>query len=306
MIRCEYSESNKHCKEKATRVVIISHHDIKDPAILSYVTCDSHKTGICNSINHLKPDITYKNLVDIEECYLCHGGVDINSNMKMVKIVDEKESLYSHLPCEKEYYNRFDKNLCTSCGKIPKDVENGVYCLCCGEMYIKRDEDRKFSNFKKINCESKISEETVEIPNDFMKGLKHVKTIPHGKIKIEPFSFNDLRYMKDGWMNGEGVAPKPRELDWLSKMLKFYYPDKSMIPYVYPMLDGGVSLEWSIGTYEVSLEINLDKHSGEWDCYDTFTKTNDEKTLDLNNPDDWSWMLKQLQQLWLKYTIRYL
>ena len=79
-----------------------------------------------------------------------------------------------------------------------------------------------------------------------------------------------------------------------------------MIPYVYPMLDGGVSLEWSIGTYEVSLEINLDKHSGEWDCYDTFTKTNDEKTLDLNNPNDWSWMLKQLQQLWLKYTIRYL
>lgn len=299
MIRCDYSELTNHCQEKATCVVVITPRDIKNPVMLSNVTCEAHKANIFSNTKYLKSNIIYKKLVDIIECHLCHGDVDINKKEEMVIVGDGKDHLYSHISCMKECKNRHDKDLCPSCGKIPKDVENGVYCLGCSDTYVQYEGDRKFTNFKKINCETVTLEETLEIPNDFMKGTKHVKNIPHGKIKIEPFSFNDLRYMKDGWMNGEGIAPKPRELDWLSKMLKFYYPGKLMLPDAYPTLDGGVTLEWSIGTLEVSLEIsleiNLGTHSGEWDCYNTSTKSSIEKTLDLNNPNDWSWMLKQLQ-----------
>lgn len=154
MIKCEYSDSrsNKSCKEQAKCLVTIGQNDVKNPTVLSCLVCELHKNVLATSIDNLESTITYRNLQDIVECYLCHGDVDINDNDEIVISGRKEEPLYSHIQCDKERYRRFDKNLCISCGQTSKNFEECVYCLCCGEMHDKHEHDRKFTNFKQIDC----------------------------------------------------------------------------------------------------------------------------------------------------------
>ena len=65
-----------------------------------------------------------------------------------------------------------------------------------------------------------------------------------------------FRGMKDGWLDGNGLAPNHAGLDWLDNAFASLYPAHGRLPYVYPTPKGGVQLEWSLGPNEVSLEID--------------------------------------------------
>ena len=107
---------------------------------------------------------------------------------------------------------------------------------------------------------------------------------------------DELRDLRDGWLDGEGVAPDHAGLDWLSGVFKRYYPDDVQLPHTYPTEDGGISLEWSLGTWEIDIEVNLEKHTGEWYMFNKDTKNNEEnKKLKLDKPDDWKWVGERLR-----------
>lgn len=108
--------------------------------------------------------------------------------------------------------------------------------------------------------------------------------------------FDGLWDMKDGWMNGQGIAPNPTELEWLSKMFNQHYTC-DQLPDAYPTLEGNIMFEWSIDTWEIRIEINLNTHIGDCGRYNTYTKLDEEKTIDLNNPEDWKWLSNQIQTL---------
>ena len=108
---------------------------------------------------------------------------------------------------------------------------------------------------------------------------------------------DELRSIKPGWLDGEGVAPNHDGLNWLSDMFKQYYPSDAVPPHIYPTPLGGLSLEWDIGKWEISLEIDLVKHSGEWSWYDVGTDSIDEKVLDLNEPHEWKWIADQIRSI---------
>lgn len=112
-----------------------------------------------------------------------------------------------------------------------------------------------------------------------------------------PAQIDGLRGMKDGWLDGEGIAPSGRGLDWLSSVFKKHYPDDVALPHTYPAPDGGVDMEWSVAEREISLEINLEKHSGEWSCYDIGTDLNDDAVLDLNKSSSWKWIADQISAM---------
>jgi hypothetical protein len=99
----------------------------------------------------------------------------------------------------------------------------------------------------------------------------------------------DLRQLKDGWLNGEGLAPSKQGLDWIAKTLDRYFTDKTA-PYIYPTPDGGVQAEWSIGHLEISLNINIKAHSAYWHSLDLNNSNVLEKHLNLNNQNDWEWI----------------
>ena len=54
---------------------------------------------------------------------------------------------------------------------------------------------------------------------------------------------------------------------WLAEIFERFYPKVPDVPlrgaYVYPTVEGGVQLEWSLGSKEISLEVTLADHSAE-------------------------------------------
>ena len=112
-----------------------------------------------------------------------------------------------------------------------------------------------------------------------------------------PSRLDELRELEDGWLEGSGQAPNNTGLDWLAHSFQSYYPPSRQLPYAYPTPEGGIQLEWSLGTKEVSIEIDLLHHFGEWHSLDLTTDRSDVKSLNLDEPSAWNWVAEQIQRL---------
>ena len=107
----------------------------------------------------------------------------------------------------------------------------------------------------------------------------------------------ELRALKDGWLEGDGQTLSREGLDWLLRTFERHYPENLPPPYLYPTEEGGVQAEWSLGPKEVSLEIELRSHSGGWHVLDMETNEVSERTLNINNANDWKWLVEQIRQM---------
>ena len=107
----------------------------------------------------------------------------------------------------------------------------------------------------------------------------------------------ELRSLKDGWLEGGGRALSHEGLDWLLRSFNQHYPENLPPPYLYPTEEGGVQAEWSLGPKEVSLEIELRSYSGEWHVLDMETNEVCERTLNINSANDWKWLVEQVRQM---------
>ena len=105
-----------------------------------------------------------------------------------------------------------------------------------------------------------------------------------------------LRTLKDGWYDGDGLAPSHEGLDWLKSKLN-EYPKRLPLPLIYPTLEGGVQLEWSIGPNDTSLEVNLSDRSGYWHNLNLRTAKDEERLLNLDDREEWDWLNAKLQRL---------
>lgn len=112
-----------------------------------------------------------------------------------------------------------------------------------------------------------------------------------------PSRLDALRTLRDGWLDGKGVAPSPAGLDWFAKAFNASYPDDLPSPYIYPVAEGGIQLEWSIRPREISLEILFSDHSAAWHCLDLETDEEDSRSLNLDDPSDWSWLAGRLRAM---------
>ena len=69
----------------------------------------------------------------------------------------------------------------------------------------------------------------------------------------------ELSEMKDGWHDGEGLAPSSESIEMAERFLKAL---TSKI-YLYPTLDGGVNIEW--GCKDLGVEVEVGSNGGEYD-----------------------------------------
>ena len=117
---------------------------------------------------------------------------------------------------------------------------------------------------------------------------------------------DDLRNLKDGWAdgvqhprdwgNGYGKAPNHEGLDWLAGKFVREYPSDLPLPRAYPTPEGGVQLEWRLGRHDISLEVDIEGHGGEWNWVDLNSEEEGEKALDLDNGNDWKWAATELRR----------
>ncbi len=105
----------------------------------------------------------------------------------------------------------------------------------------------------------------------------------------------ELRLLKDGWLDGQGVALPDEGLNWLSQAFDQHYPEDLPLPCLYPTEDGGIEAEWSLGYNEVTLEIDLGAGSGYWHSLNMKTNAEDEQTLDLKDEKFWKWLTSEIQ-----------
>ncbi len=108
---------------------------------------------------------------------------------------------------------------------------------------------------------------------------------------------DDLRNLKDGWLDGDGLAPSHEGLNWLQAKFSDQYLDHLPLPRIYPTFEGGVQLEWSISPNDASLEINLSDRSGYWHNLNLRTDKDEERLLNLEDGGEWDWLSARLQFL---------
>ncbi len=112
-----------------------------------------------------------------------------------------------------------------------------------------------------------------------------------------PARLDELRMLRDGWLDGQGTAPSPAQLDWLSEWFSTSFPDELPLPLTFPTVEGGVRFEWAIGRVDASVDINLQGREGYWHSHDSAAADSNEAQVDLSTEAGWKSLAARVQQL---------
>lgn len=102
-----------------------------------------------------------------------------------------------------------------------------------------------------------------------------------------PARLEEFESLKNGWIEGRGIAPSKEGLQWLAHEFSKRFPDDLPLPYTYPTSSGGVFFEWYTENCEISLEVDIVNRIGEFHVLWT---DKDEELYDkfsLLTPEDW-------------------
>lgn len=108
---------------------------------------------------------------------------------------------------------------------------------------------------------------------------------------------DELRCLKDGWLEGKGITPSPEGLDWLSNAFNVRYPEDLPLPFVYPTAEGGIRAEWSVNRFEASLVIDLSRKAGEWHKLEINTSNEEADSVKLESDEDWKSFAARVRKL---------
>lgn len=124
--------------------------------------------------------------------------------------------------------------------------------------------------------------------------VEHVTTLDPLDIRVR---LDELKLLRHGWHDGEGLAPDPTGLDRLADAFDMFYPDNVPLPYLFPTPEGRVLAEWSLKPWSPSLEIDLATRLGDWHTLNCDTDEEVTKELNLIQAVDWIWLLEQITNM---------
>lgn len=109
-----------------------------------------------------------------------------------------------------------------------------------------------------------------------------------------------LRALEDGWLEGEGTAPPADGLDRLAAGFEKYFPEELPLPRIYPTPAGGAQLEWTLGSNEIGVEVDLTTGTGEWHRVDLSSRKDEMDSLDLTTSKGWEALRNRIGRLALR------
>jgi len=123
--------------------------------------------------------------------------------------------------------------------------------------------------------------------------LVHIDSIEHVTL-LDPLDvpsrLEELGLLEEGWLDGEGRELDKKGIRWFSDTFEMFFPDDLPLPYIYPTADGNIQLEWTLGNYELSLEVDLINHRGEWQAVNVETDEEEYYELHLDKLEEWKKM----------------
>lgn len=66
-----------------------------------------------------------------------------------------------------------------------------------------------------------------------------------------------LSLLRDGWLDGDGLAPARTGLAWFASAWQSHWPSELPPPHLYPAPSGGLEAEWTVGETSLSAGIDL-------------------------------------------------
>ncbi len=118
-----------------------------------------------------------------------------------------------------------------------------------------------------------------------------------------PARLEELATLRAGWLaDEEGIFGRPLHPEgvaWLADAFDANYPEGLPLPRLYPTAEGGVQAEWTIGSFEVSLEIDLKTKSSEWHALDLSSPASEanERSFDLGSAESWAELASAVRDL---------
>jgi len=120
--------------------------------------------------------------------------------------------------------------------------------------------------------------------------IKAIDEIEHISI-LDPndvlFRIEELKTLKDGWLDGKGQAPKDEQLDWFAQNFEAHYPADLPYPFIYPTPEGGLQVEWSGTNIELSLDADLAQQIGSWHALNMGSDEEEHGDVELCSADGW-------------------
>jgi hypothetical protein len=132
---------------------------------------------------------------------------------------------------------------------------------------------------------------------DQLKSIESVEHISPLDVLDVTARMEELAELKDGWLDGKGLAPDKVALDWLAHSFAINFDPELQLPYLYPTAEGGIQAEWSIDDSEVTLEINLLQKTAEYQSLQLSTQHCDEGILNLSEQSGWQQLNERLTLL---------
>ena len=130
--------------------------------------------------------------------------------------------------------------------------------------------------------------------------LKSFESIEH-VTPLDPLDISlrleELAKLGDGWLDGKGHAATKDQLNWLAGAFQLNLDTELPLPYLYPTAEGGVQAEWSLGDWEVSLDIDLESRQAAYQALRLTDKSCTEITLTLDKQEGWSQLNSELKQI---------
>ncbi len=97
-----------------------------------------------------------------------------------------------------------------------------------------------------------IERDRADRPKRF-ESVEHVTSLDPLDIETR---LEELAQLQDGWLDGKGRAPDRASFIRLAQAFDERFSTDLPLPHLYPTPEGGVQAEWTLGPWEVSLEIS--------------------------------------------------
>jgi hypothetical protein len=152
-----------------------------------------------------------------------------------------------------------------------------------------------YRNGVQVAIKGIILRDRADRPKSF-ESVEHVTLLDPLDVETR---LEELAQLQDGWLDGKGHALDSSALHSLAQTFDQYFGADLPLPYLYPTAEGGVQAEWSLGHWEVSLEIALPTLAAEYQAVHLVTGETRalQLTLTVDDRSDWNTLNDSLIQL---------
>lgn len=117
------------------------------------------------------------------------------------------------------------------------------------------------------------------------ESIEHISTLEPLDVRAR---LEELSELQGGWLEGGGKVPSVENIEWLSRAFEEFFPDELPLPHIYPTEQGGVQAEWTLGTNEISVEVDFSNRTAVLHNLDMKSDSDDTQELDLTTSHDWN------------------